>query len=348
MSKSDLASGVAPARHAEKVPPVQSPRSHRNRRSRLGGGIVVLIGCFVLVLAALLPLYAYPRVAQLPDDPQDGTTLRATGATMLVPDLKSPTGATVLQDAKVQVSTFASGVPDAAYGDSVAWEIASRTSVEGHGLISAQVERFSLDRKTAEPTNCCGDRLVTTAEDTQGVPLTHHGYTVWPFDVQKHSYQLWDVTLRHSKTANFTGVETRLGVRTNVYRSTVPLQAVGTTELPGSFFGSSAPSVKATSQYADVSTYWIAPATGGVIGLREETTQQFTYGGHTVTAFKANLVMDAPTASRLADYKRGALVLPLLRGRASWVLVVIGIGLVVLGAWLMSSRRRPRPAPAAS
>jgi hypothetical protein len=336
MPNPDLATPIAPSRHLAAHARV-SPRRGR----RLTGSVLVALGFTVLVVTALLPWYVYPRVAALPDDPQDGSTLTATGASMLVPDPASSTGARVLTNADVRITTFVSGIPAEARGDSVSWRIATQTFVDGHGLINAQVEQVSLNRRTAAPTNCCGDRLLTQAQDTEGETLRHRGYIVWPFNLQKHSYPLWDVTLRNTKTARFEDVETRLGVRVYRYRSTVPLQAVGTMDLPGGFFGDSHPNVRATSQYADVATYWVEPATGGVVALQEQTTRQYVYGGATVTAFAGTLVAADPAASRLSDYRRGARVMPLVRGQYRWAQGGLGLGLVVLGPWLLSTRRRP-------
>lgn len=341
MQSQELSSRYAPIYEATDLPDASpvGARPPRRRRRLFATGAIVL-GSFVLVIAALLPLYVYPRLTVLPDDPQNGTTLTASGATVLAPDASAPIGASVLKNANVTVETFVSGVSGGG-ANSVVWQIATQTLVAGHGLINAQAERISFDRRTAQPTNCCGDRLLTSASDTEGRALAHRGYVVWPFNIQKHSYQLWDLNIENTKTAEFMGVETRSGIRTYRFRSVVPRRSVGTMDLPGAFFGKSdLPSVSATTQYADVSTYWVEPATGAVISLRDQVTREFTYGGRTLTAFAGTLNSTDYSAAQLAQLRRGALYLPLIRGRVSVVLAGLGIQLLILGLWLRIARPR--------
>jgi hypothetical protein len=326
----EMPRGAATPHHRGAEPPPP-------RRSLLAGCAIAL-GVFSLALAAFLPLYIYPRLAVMPDDPQQGSSLTASDATVLVPDATAPMGARVLQHQQLTSTTFVSG---ARQGDSVIWDFATQVFVKEHGLLNAQVERASFNRRTAEPTNCCGDRLVTDQEDGRGQSLRHNGYTVWPFDVQKRSYKLWDISLQDSKTAQFDGTETKDGVRTYRFRSNVPLQTTGKMDLPGAFFGLPAPSVKADQQYADTTTAWIEPATGAVIAMQDKVTRQFAYQGRTITAFDATLVLSTP-ASQLAKIRSGARVLPLVRGQASWVLIAIGLVATGGGIWLRNVNARRR------
>lgn len=341
MQSQELSSRLAPIYEATDLPDALPAGAHRRRRRRWIATGAIVAGTFVLVIAALLPLYVYPRMAVLPEDPQNGTMLIASGATILAPSASAPLGASVLTNANVTIETFVSGVPGGPGRNSVVWQIATQTFVAGHGLVNAQAERISFDRRTAQPTNCCGDRLLTSASDTEGRALAHRGYVTWPFNIQQHSYQLWDLNIENTKTAEFTGVETRNGIRTYRFQSVVPRRAVGTMDLPGAFFGKSdVPSVPATTQYADVSTYWVEPATGAVISVRDEITREFTYAGRTVTAFAGTLNSADYSAAQLSQLRRGAMFLPLVRGQATVELVGLGVGLLVFGLWLGSARPR--------
>jgi hypothetical protein len=44
--------------------------------------------------------------------------------------------------------------------------VATSTSVDGKGLLQATVEIVSLNRRTAEAVNCCGDATITGAAST--------------------------------------------------------------------------------------------------------------------------------------------------------------------------------------
>jgi hypothetical protein len=308
-------------------------------------------GGFALAAAILLPLFVYPRLAVFPNDPQAEQVLTGTGATMLMVDPKAAAGATVVHDADVTVTNFISQAPTGSSGDSAVWQIATKVDVAGKGMGNAQVEQVSVNKHTGVPTNCCGDRLVTDQEDTSGQLLRHSGYVAWPFNVQKHSYQIWDVNLRRTKTATYMGEEERDGIKTYKFRAIVPLQQVGTRDLPGGLFGNKAPNVTADAMYSDQQTYWIQPATGDVIRLDDSITQQYTYGGKTLTAFQADLKGKKLGEDRLGPDRQAAVFLPWVRSRATLVLIPIGLILLAVGAYLALGRRRrtsatPPPPPA--
>lgn len=324
-------------------PSFAAGRTRRAGGLRIGSHLSLAFGCFALAAAVLLPTVAYPRLAVLPADPQQEQLLTASGATVLVPDATASAGARVLSDVNVTISNFVSEAPSGSVGDDVVWQIATQIKVEGRDMINARVEQVSLDRRTAVPANCCGDRIVTSLEDTSGELLTHSGYVAWPFNVQRHSYPIWDINLRRAKTASFVDAETRDGMRTYRFHAVVPLTTVGTTDLPGELFGIAKPSVSAQSQYADVSTYWIEPQTGDVIAIDDQITQQYTYAGRTVTAFAASMHSPRLPADRLDKDRTGSVVLPWMRGWVLFVLVPFGLILLALGVFL-GRRRTQNPA----
>jgi hypothetical protein len=294
-------------------------------------------GCFALALALLLPLFVYPRLAVFPSDPQALQLQQATGGTVLVPDLSVPAGARVLKNVDVEIANFIYQAPEAADKDSVVWSLSTTLSVAGRGVIDARYEYMSIDKHTGLTNNCCADTLFTAKGDTQGIPLVHSGYITFPFNTQKQTYRLWDIQLRRTRAAVFVGEEKRDGFDTYKFVADTPLTKIGNQELPGSLFGLSDPSVTAETEYADTRTFWVEPNTGSVVGLHDKLRQQFTYDGRTVIAVDADLSSpNLPT--KLRDQTRqGAAVLPWIRGRASWVLVIAGLGL--LYGWSRVRRR---------
>jgi hypothetical protein len=304
------------------------------------GNIALATGIFALVLAVVLPFYVYPRLAVLPADPRQEQVQIATDATVLVPDPKVPAGARVVHGAGLRITTYVSAWPGAAtHGRSRIWQLSTEVMVEGHGLLNARVEKVSLDRHTAQPTNCCGDRLVTSREKPDGEPLTHRGLVAWPLNVQKHSYPLWDVVLRRARTASFLGEQRRDGIRTYRFQAATGWSKVGTMELPGRLFGSAKPSVVADTEYADTRLFWVEPVTGNVIGLHEVLQQRYRYAGRTLTAISATL--ESPPINPALNWQTriGALFLPWVRIRASFLLFVLGIGLLLV--WGRENRLWP-------
>jgi hypothetical protein len=293
--------------------------------------VLIGAGCLALALAILLPTYVYNQLAVLPADPQREQLLIATGATALVPDVNIPAGAKVEHNLVVRIANYVAQAPQTADDGSVVWRIGTTVNVDGEGMLDARAETISLDRHTAKPTNCCGDRLVTSQEDTNGKPLKHEGYLSFPFNTQKHTYQLWDVQLNGTRTATYVGQERRDDLKTYRFQSAVAWTKIGTREVPGAMFGVSAPGVVADSEYADTRTYWIEPVTGSVVAMHDELRQRLSYQGTSVTALSADL--DSP---RLSDDEwnqahGGALVLPWLRVRGPIILVILGLALIGLG-----------------
>jgi len=312
-----------------------------------------LVGCVCLAtaglslgLAVLLPVAVYPQLAQLPDDPQINQVQLGTGGVGLVPDASSPTGVRQVRNADVKITTNVTRAPEGSTDpDSVLWQMATRITV-GPDLLTARVETVSLDRRTAEPTNCCGDRLITDPQKPQGVLTPHQGFTSFPFNIQKRTYPIWDVQLQRARPAVYIGERRLAGFDTYGLRADTPMTKVGTQALPGSLFGVSDPSVDADSMYADQRTYWVEPATGSVIGLRETINQEFRYNGRAVTALSATL--DSPPLSPTleADTRQGASALPWMRVRATLLLTPIGLLLLLIGLWLLL--RAPRSARSAA
>ena len=302
------------------------------RPRRLSRHLTLCAGCFALLLAALLPLFVYPRLASLPADPQQTQVQESPSADVLVADPDSPAGARVVHDTPLRVTTHVSAAPGPVRDDSVVWLLATRVTAPGHGLVNAQVERVSLNRRTAEPTNCCGDRLVTDQAQPAGRPLIHHGYVTFPFDVRQRAYDLWDVQLGRPRSAAFLGEERRDGFRTYRFETVTPPEEIGTQDLPGRLFGLRKPSVTATAVYEDTRTYWVEPVTGAVVDIHERLRQTFRYDGREVPAVSATLDSPALDGELRATLRQGAMVLPWLQGKASLVLLVVGLALLAFWA----------------
>jgi hypothetical protein len=312
-------------------------------RSHSLSWVLIAAAVFALTLAVALPILVYPRFAVLPRDPQRTSVQHATGATVLVPDSKAPGNAKVLKNVPVRVRTYvaaADGSAAQSLGESVVWQIATRVEVPGHGLVNARIETVSLHRHTAEPTNCCGDRLVTSILEPNGEPLQHRGMLAFPFNLQRRSYPVWDVTLRRARIAKFVGQEQHAGLRTYKFQATTPLVGVGTRQVPGPLFGIRDAAVTAQVEYADTRTYWVEPVTGAVVSTRDKVTQQYRYGERVVTAMSADIQSEPPSQDTVNTLRTGARMMPLLRWQAS--IALPGIAALLLLTAYRRTRRSPR------
>jgi Porin PorA len=298
--------------------------------------VLLASGAFALALAVLLPMVVYPRLAVFPADPQALQAQVDASGSALVPDLSAPAGARVLRNVEITIDNFISQAPEIPDDDSVVWQVATTVQVAGK-LLNARYEHVSIDKRTGLTNNCCGDRLFTTRGDTVGEPLQHSGYLSFPFNVQKKTYRLWDVQLRRSRPATYLGQDQRDGFSTYKFVAATPLTKIGTQDLPGSLFGLKDASVTADSMYADTRTFWVEPNTGSVVGLHDKLRQQFTYNGRTVIAIDADLSSPNLPETLRDQTRQGAMALPWLRGRASWVLVAAG--LLMIYGWYAVRRR---------
>lgn len=307
--------------------------------------ITIGSGAYWIVMAFLLPLVVYPRLAVLPLDPQAKQMLHGTGFNVLVPRSADQGGLKVYRGVGITGIVFVSADPSQgtrpADSPNADWRIATTMRVDGVGLLSTTVEGVSLDRRTALASNCCADYLITDANDSVGVPMPHQGYAAaFPFNVQKQNYQYWDSSIKNTATATFTGEEKRRGLNTYRFDLYVDEQKLGTQALPGQLFGLNTPSVVADSMYHTHRTYWVEPATGAIVDYREAMDRRFVYGGKTVPAIQGTLTMVPDNNDRnFRLTKLGAFGLPLLRHTLPLVFGLLGIGLIAFG---LSRLRRDR------
>jgi DUF3068 family protein len=301
--------------------------------------VLIAAGVFALALALLLPLFVYPRLALQPDDPAVMQVQTTSDGTALIPDLKAKAGAVVRTGIPITIKTYISqNRGQVAEPGSVVWTLGTRVVADGT-LLQARVESVSLDKHTAEPTNCCNDSLATQ-ENVPGVRVTHSGLVTFPFNSKKRDYRVWDVNLRRTRVAAYSGESTRNGMRVNTYTAVNAWEPVSTQELPGSLFGLSDPSVTATGQYADRRIYFVEPATGATLGVEEWLNQRYVYQGRSVTAMSAHLQSPSLEKKRVDQTRQGAAILPWMRGRIAIVLVVLALG-AFAGAAALLVRRRP-------
>src|SRR5690348_9181544 len=126
----------APGSGAAQPPPATRafPSAPRPGRGHPGRYVPLAVGCFALLLAALLPGYVYPRLAVLPQDPRLAQVQEGRDGTVMVVDTTSPAGAREVRGVDVRVVTYVSAAtPDPPAG-TVVWRLATTTTARGHGL----------------------------------------------------------------------------------------------------------------------------------------------------------------------------------------------------------------------
>lgn len=249
---------------------------------------------------------------------------------MLLPDLSSPAGARVRQGRDVRIESFVSAA-DRPIGDSVVWNVASRTIVGGHGLLDARVETVSLNRHTGVTTSCCGDRLrpPSRTRTANRCPTTGTSPSRWTC---RSAATRSGTSSSGARTARFAAEESRHGIRTYVFRLTTPLTAIGSMELPrlavppGHPFGDRRLRVRRHPHVLGRAQHQPGPRPARrdhpAVPLRRPRRPRDE--GRPRRA--------APSEQTLSEARQGAMLLPWLRGRASVVLAAVGIALLVAAA----------------
>jgi hypothetical protein len=314
---------------------------------RMAGPALVGAGIFLIVLAVLLPTVVYPRLAVLPLDPRSAQTARGAGFTVFLPRSVEDGGLRLYRNvgvtSKVWVEEDRSSGARPPDSPNVNWRVATTTSVDDVGLLQVTVEGVSLDRHTARATNCCRDYLITEDHDLVGTPIEHKGYVfMFPFDVQKRSYPLWDANIMNTADATYAGEEKRRGLDVYRFEQTVPDQKTGTQELPGEVLGLPDATVVADAMYRTKRTYWIEPNSGAIVDYTESMDRRFVYQGRVLPVIQGTLRLQQGSGddATFELIKTAAVGLPLVKRTLPTVFVPLGLLCLVAGTLLVVRRSR--------
>ncbi|QDY80063.1 DUF3068 domain-containing protein [Streptomyces qinzhouensis] len=201
------------------------------RRTTSPVSLVLLgIGTFLLVLAAMLAWYVEPRAQRTPIDTDVTTVFTGQGSYFDAQKVKT------IEDANLTITRKVRGdVADSEESGRAIWDVS--TSVDTDSTLPASdphdsflwtVERWVTDRKTNAPVHCCGETPRFEGE----------AYLKFPFNVENRSYRWWDSTLGATvelvKSKGTKKVQGHAG-----YRFTGKVDAVktGTRQVPGVLLG---------------------------------------------------------------------------------------------------------------
>jgi hypothetical protein len=296
------------------------------------------LGVFLIVVALAAEFFVPGQAVKFPLNEYNKSTLIAKDASYFSPKKVTEVSGVTLQATNTTLGNVADADTIGSSSTAV-WEsytavedVTNHTAVE----IPAQGNTFAFNRRTGELVPWSGNSL-----DGKHVAVSGQG-SVWPFGSQKHSYQVYDTTLRKPVTFSYVGTSAVQGVATYVYRANVSSQQTGTQILPGSLVGLTAPEVTLPEFYSVHETFDIDPVTGVPLYVNEHVQQVLkTPSGSTglvlidadfVTApssVTAGVNTDNSARSEISLLK---LIVPLIAG-------ILGVVLVVLG--LIFTRSRP-------
>jgi len=283
--------------------------------------------------AVLLRFYLPSQLVKFPLNTYVKTTLVGKDVSYFSPKLVRPvTGATM------QVTDTVKG--DAAAGNSstAVWDeftyLYDRTN---HVTFSYTTRRAAFDRRTAVLVDCCGANVGGNSTIRQ---TGLSGY-VFPIGTERRTYDVFDTTLLKPMPYRYAGTGTIHGITVYRFVEKVPPTQSGTQQVPGSLIGSSQNLVTLPEYYATTTTYWVDPATGGVLDSTSYTKQYLldTASGKDLLLFKGTLAMTPASVNTAVGLDSTG------RTELAWFesfgpLIAVLVGVVALIAGIVLARRR--------
>lgn len=318
------------------------------------GGVATLLGVLLLVVGILAKPVLYKSLATVPLDQRSTSVSQGTGMSALYAYEENGSSVfTKLEGVDLKSTRNVIGIPGKVpankRGDEAFWQ----TTVQSQALVngtwtdlSYSNEGVSLNRKSGESTNCCGDfKSVGDLDDPAKVQdIEHEGlFFKFPFKVQKKTYKFWDGDLGHATDINYVRQEKLEGTTTYVFRQTIPKAEVAEREVPRAVFGDSADGdVTAKVMYGNVRTLWVEPNTGVLIKGQEEQDKSLVAEGYPELATtKGTIGYNPDTVKKNAeDWGTKGALLGFVDGLLTPLGIILGLILLGVGAFLTFGAER--------
>lgn len=310
---------------------------------RRGVGIVLIgLGVFLVVLAALLRFTVVPAIAKAPLSPGEDTGgVTQTDQNGVAAVLLDPATLTERTDVPLTATRFTRGdVPASQTSEALADDLAIyesfiRTEDNTGTVVTASTIRVAFNRVTSELSNCCGANY-----DGQEIEFAGINPLKFPMFTEPKEYRYFDATLEEAVPIQYVGTEDLEGLSVYRFEQTIEARQIGTLEVPGDLVGFPLPTFVAPRYYANERTLWVEPTTGAIVKGEERQLQTLRGpdGTDKVTVIDAVVGTSASevsegvstTSSLASQIRLFNDTLPLIGGIAGIVLLVVGIILVAI------------------
>ncbi|MBE7195186.1 MAG: DUF3068 domain-containing protein [Gordonia polyisoprenivorans] len=313
-------------------------------------------GAGLIAVAVLLPTVVVPGAKHLPAHISQNITAEASNAQVLdnaaiaAGQVRTETDVPLRVDIRVQ-----SGPPTSA--DRVTIIAAARTSRTDRageaGVISAYIDRVTLNRETARPERSPSPvTLRETAGTARPTPRTGYQYN-FPLGVKKRAYPLYDTETQTSPDAKFVDDTRKInGVRVFHFRQVITndnlyerLGSIASVTVAGKAVGQPTQAlVRLDLTYSVTRDVWVEPNTGQIVDETQLIHRELVNGSFRATSLLANIKFSP--ASVLANARMASSNVQLLRWGTLWAPLILGlVGLVLLMVGAVLLRRAPSDAP---
>ena len=278
--------------------------------------LLIMLGVFFIVLAALLKFYAGSSLLRTPIDVDSTTRLSGNAALGSAPEFPVKATSITRSDSKKSdgsVAVFENSsclVKDE--GDPPNCVAADDPQER---LITASTDKFATDRKTGMAVQ---DRKYVSADAGEHKGLINK----FPFQTQKQAYAFWDGTAGKAINAVYKGTSILDGLETYrfaVQASDEPVQLTDGVE----------------GTYTSDKTIWVEPLTGTIINQTDDQSRATTDGQPFLTLKLA--FTDAQVKSNVKDTTSNVDKLNLVRNTLPIVALILGLLTLIPG--IILSRR---------
>ncbi|MCQ4121102.1 DUF3068 domain-containing protein [Rhodococcus tibetensis] len=261
--------------------------AERSGPSRILACILVGLGAFLLAVAILIPTYTVGKLEKTPLDLEVTTIAEGTGSVLNSQALLA--GKAEINTNVPLVSQRYVTTEDPAGAEEVtlqAGQTLRRTDKQGDtGLLSAIVDRNTVDRKTSMPTNDPVGTIQTQPnQPAEEVPRDGLQYK-FPFNAEQKSYPYFDLNARATQDINFVEETEINGLKVYHYNQTIePVDLSKVVNSPTNKLtlpaeawgvpGGTLP-VTMTRWYTNVRDLWVEPETGVVVKGQEQLHQYY-------------------------------------------------------------------------
>jgi len=323
--------------------------AERSGPSRILPCILVGLGAFLLAIAILIPTYTVGKLEKTPLDLEVTTVATGNGSVL---------NSAALLGGKAQVDTNVPIVAqryvttqDPSDADIItveAGQTVRRTDKQGDtGLLTATLDRVTLDRVSSMPTN---DPVgtVQTSSDQPAEEVSRDGLQYkFPFNTEQKSYPYFDLNARATKDIDFVEETEINGLKVYHFQQTidpVDLSKVVNSptnklSLPADTWGvpGGATPITMTRWYTNVRDLWVEPKTGVVVKGQEQLHQYYGRNKDAVDVevLKVTLPFDEATIEYQVQQARDGMDKLSLFGRTVPIVAgVLGVIALIAGIFL--------------
>lgn len=320
------------------------------------GITALLLGAFLISLAALSKFYMYDRLAVVPfNQVSTSTSATAPGDDAEYLDVEAGLEVVTGPLRSVRVTTGDVELSKEAARDTgkdvAVWNTYSCTDTpdfdcsSGQTPLSATKDLVAFERHSAETVSW--DLATSESSDEKFTDPFEGLYFKFPFKTQKKAYDFWDGTLKQAMPAQFEGEEKIDGLKVYKFVQVIEPVKSGTITVPGALVGEDEASITADRIYSNVRTLYIEPVTGTIIrGGESQDSYLEVDGERRLTTTKATLnYTDEYVAENVKEFSGKARLLNAVDSTIPIVGTLVGVLLLGFGFFALSrgnvaSRRR--------